>query len=137
MPIPNFSKSVPESNEHLKRKIQSCMCHFSPCQQLPLTISVTVSASKMWCVRPKTWGAPSLPTPPGPSAGSQQARGQPPGACELQAPQYLTGPGQASQRPLTQNPHLSNIGRRQSPPTSGCVSPRPVCPTRPQEPKWG
>lgn len=50
-----------------------------------------VSATKMWCVRPKTWGAPSLPRSPWPYLGSQQARGQPPGASELQAPQYLMG----------------------------------------------
>ena len=48
-----------------------------------------VSATKTWCMCPKTWGAPAQVTRP--YLGSHQARGQPPGAGELQAAQYLTG----------------------------------------------
>ena len=92
MPIPNFSESILENSEHLKRRKKKPLLY-----EPFLTMSTTashhhgncVSATKTWCMCPKTWGAPAQVTRP--YLGSHQARGQPPGAGELQAAQYLTG----------------------------------------------
>ena len=66
------------------------MSPFSPCQQLPLTITVTVFQAPKCGACVLKPGA-HLPRSPWPYPGSHQAWGQPPGAGELQAPQYLMG----------------------------------------------
>ena len=93
MPIPNFSKSILENNEHLKRRKKKKSLLHEPFLTMSTTASHhhgnCVSGTKMWCVCPKTWGAPAQVTLALP--GKPPGAGSAPGAGELQAPQYLMG----------------------------------------------